>query len=318
MLGAFSALGASCSLWQTESEPEHSITSARRFVLDYEVTLPPEVNPQLGPVQLWVPVPVSDQAQTVDVLASPEGVRWSAADAHGNRFCSLRWTGSEGRTLRWRYRIERREDSLRAGAGERDLTESEVFLNYLDPDSMVPSRGPAVEIAFEMAESTERADFPAAWYQHLLDRIDFSLEQGSGFGSSDYPIVEEFGDSTDFASAFIGGMRYQEFPARFQVGFLLPTTGNSGELVDPHAWAHWYRPERGWFPVDLAAADQDPERERYYFGKLGSNRVAMSSGRDLVLEPAQEGTGLNFFVAGYAEQDGREVRLDTRVRYYDL
>ncbi|MAW59516.1 MAG: hypothetical protein CMJ94_01630 [Planctomycetes bacterium] len=306
-----------CSSWFV-SEDVASLSSTRRFVLDYQVVIPPEVNDQLGPVRIWVPVPVSDGVQTIDVLEAPEGVRWSGPDIHGNRFASLVWMGGE-RELVWSYRVERRQDGGDSAGAERDLGEREAFLHYLDPDVMVPSRGPAVELAFELAEQVERADFPGALFRSIVDQMEYTTEGDVGYGSSDFAAVESVGDAADYAAYFIGGMRYQQYAARFQVGFLLPIERGWGQLSDPHAWAHWYRPDYGWQAVDPGAADLDPDRgAAYYFGTLGSNRVSLSCGRDLVLDPPQQGAPLNFFVAAYGEQDGREVRLETQASYYDL
>lgn len=309
------SLAACTSLFS--SDEYDSLSSERRFLFDYTVEIPAQVNPQLGAVRVWVPVPVSDGVQTVDVLASPEGARWSAPDVHGNRFCSVLWTGGE-RNLRWSYRIARSEDDGDSNGADRVIDEAEAFMLYLDPDVMVPSRGPASEVAFELAEEFERSDFPTALYRHIVDQTELSSGKDVGFGSSDLAAAEGRGDATDYASFFVGAMRYKQFAARFQVGFLLPLERGSGELELPHAWAHWYRPGHGWVPVDSAAADMDPERDAYYYGQLGSNRVSMSCGRDLELSPVQVGSKLNFFVVAYAEQDGREVRLQTKAGFTDL
>ena len=309
------SLAACTSLFS--SDEFDSLSSERRFLFDYTVELPAQVNPQLGAVRVWVPVPVSDGVQSVDVLASPEGARWSAPDEHGNRTCSVLWTGGE-RSLRWSYRIARNEDTGDSNGADRDIDEAEAFMLYLDPDVMVPSRGPASEVAFELAENIERSDFPTALYRHIVDHTEFATGDDVGYGSSDYAAAEGRGDATDYASFYVGAMRYQQFAARFQVGFLLPLEHGSGELEQPHAWAHWFRPGHGWVPVDPAAADLDPDRDAYYYGKLGSNRVSLSCGRDLALSPVQVGSKLNFFVVAYAEQDGREVRLQTKAGYTDL
>lgn len=314
-LGLFGASASCGGLFV--SDEYRSLNTKRRFTLDYEVTLPPAVNEQLGAVRVWVPVPVSDGVQTIDILEAPEGARWSAPDVHGNRFCSVLWQGGE-RTLQWKYRVERREDIGNSNGADRRLEQKEVFLHYLDPDMMVPARGPAAEVAFELGEEFERKDLPAAIYRTVVDSMEYREDRDTGYGSSDFAAVEGYGVAIDYASYFIGALRYHQIAARAQLGFLLPSERGAGELTTPHAWAHWYRPEDGWFPVDAAAADLDPNLDSFYFGELGSNRVSFSCGRDLVLDPPQEGAPLNYFVVAYAEQDGREVRVDTVLRYFDL
>src|SRR4029450_3342146 len=59
----------------------------------------------------------------------------------------------------------------------------------------------------------------------------------------------------------------------------------------------WYEDATGdWHPVDASEADKDPSRKEYFFGTICCNRVALSRGRDLVLEPPQAGEPLNFFI----------------------
>ena len=44
-----------------------------------------------------------------------------------------------------------------------------------------------------------------------------------------------------------------------------------------------------------------------YFGMLPSDRIEFTAGRDLVLEPPQEGGKVNYFIYPYAEVDGVPV-----------
>ena len=47
-----------------------------------------------------------------------------------------------------------------------------------------------------------------------------------------------------------------------------------------------------------------------FFGKLNENRVQFTTGRDIVLEPKQEGPPLNYFVYPYVEVDGKPLAKD--------
>jgi len=57
-------------------------------------------------------------------------------------------------------------------------------------------------------------------------------------------------------------------------------------------------------PVDVSEADKAPERTAEYFGQLTVNRIALTSGRDLVLAPPQHGEPVNFLVRPYVERGG--------------
>jgi hypothetical protein len=49
-----------------------------------------------------------------------------------------------------------------------------------------------------------------------------------------------------------------------------------------------------------------PEKRDYLFGSHDVNRVQFSTGRDLRLNPPQDGKPLNYFVYPYGEDDGQE------------
>jgi hypothetical protein len=52
-----------------------------------------------------------------------------------------------------------------------------------------------------------------------------------------------------------------------------------------------------------------PLRE-YHFGAVDANRIAVGTGRDLVLNPPQAGEPLNYFMYPYAEADGKPLNED--------
>jgi len=52
-----------------------------------------------------------------------------------------------------------------------------------------------------------------------------------------------------------------------------------------------------------------PLRE-YYFGAVDESRIAIGTGRDLVLNPPQSGEPLNYFMYPYAEADGKPLNED--------
>jgi hypothetical protein len=44
-----------------------------------------------------------------------------------------------------------------------------------------------------------------------------------------------------------------------------------------------------------------------YYGKIPSDRIEFTAGRDLTLTPAQEGEPINYFIYPYVEIDGERV-----------
>ncbi len=301
------------------SDLQASLSSSRRFELELEVTLPDNIDVAAGPVRVWVPVPVSDHAQEVDLLQAPQRVRWSPPDRYGNRFAYLLWDGLGARSLRFVYRIHRHQDDGGMDPGDRTMTRAEAYLVYLADEMLVPSSGPAAEIAYQEMEKVGRDQLPGAVYRRVLQEMDYSTEgEGWGHGSADWAAQHQSGDSTDFVAYFTSALRSQDFAVRSQMGYLLPHHQKAGEITRTHSWAHWFRDEHGWQPVDLLEGELDAGRVDYFAEHLGSNRVGLSCGRDLILDPPQSGDALNFFVRAYAEQGGGEVTVVTRLRYRDL
>ena len=117
----------------------------------------------------------------------------------------------------------------------------------------------------------------------------------------------KYGNCSDFHSLFTSMARASNIPARFHYGFSLKPDGTTAA----HCWAEFKDPEKGWFPVDISEArkvvEKEPAKANYYFGTLSENRVRLSTGRDIVLDPKQAGEPLNFFYAPYVEIDGKSV-----------
>jgi transglutaminase superfamily protein len=300
------------------SEQSASRMASRRFEFDFVVTIPENLNTELGPVRIWVPVPVSDGAQTIDILRAPVDTTWSGVDEHGNRIAYLVWQVGGPRELHWTYRVERRQSSGGIETGDRFLTAEQVALLYLDSDNLVPVRGPVVEVADEVLEEVGRDQLPRAMYDRILQDLHYGSDGYAGHGATEFGLSEGYGDSTDYTAYWISALRSQDFAARFQIGYALPFERGAGQIKQYHAWGHYYDSAQGWVPVDLLNGDLDPDSADYFFGHLGSNQIGMSCGRDLVLSPPQESSKLNYFVAAYAEQAGREISVLTQVAYRDL
>ena len=79
-----------------------------------------------------------------------------------------------------------------------------------------------------------------------------------------------------------------------------------------HCWAYVWIEGQGWMPVDISEADKHPEKTDFFFGTLDADRVTMTGGRDLELEPAPAEGTLNFFIYPYAEVDGKKLDKVTR------
>ena len=102
-------------------------------------------------------------------------------------------------------------------------------------------------------------------------------------------------------------------PARFSIGFPIPSERGHGIIAGYHCWAEFYAKGIGWIPIDASEAAKDPSKREYFFGAHDENRVEFTRGRDLQLMPRQAGDPLNYFVYPYAEANGKPVEDLDRV-----
>ena len=125
------------------------------------------------------------------------------------------------------------------------------------------------------------------------------------------------GNCTDFHSLFISLARAEGIPARFEIGFPVPG-GAEGTIPGYHCWAEFFVNGVGWVPVDISEAWKDPKKHDYFFGALDANRVQFTIGRDLTLQPKQDGGPLNYFIYPYVEVDGKPFDgIEKRFSYHE-
>ena len=177
---------------------------------------------------------------------------------------------------------------------------------FLEPDRLVPIDGRMKELADENTRgkqgTVERAH---ALYDYVFQTVRYD-KSGTGWGRGDSLWVcdAKHGNCTDFHSLFISLARAEGIPARFEIGFPVPT-GTEGTIPGYHCWAEFFVNGVGWVPVDISEAWKDPKKHDYFFGTLDANRVQFSVGRDLTLQPKQDGGPLNYFIYPYVEVDGK-------------
>ena len=173
---------------------------------------------------------------------------------------------------------------------------------------LVPVTGLPADLAVKVTEGkTQPLDKARAIYDYVFTTMRYD-KTGTGWGHGDvlYACDAKKGNCTDFHSLFIAMARSQGIPARFEIGFPLPPDKHSAEIAGYHCWSDFYIDGKGWIPVDISEAWKHPEKRDYFFGSHDVNRVQFSMGRDLRLNPPQEGKPLNYFVYPYVEVDGQE------------
>ena len=176
-------------------------------------------------------------------------------------------------------------------------------------DKLVPTTGLPAELAVKQVADVKGGDYEKgrAIYQYVLANMSYD-KTGTGWGHGDtlYACSAKHGNCTDFHSLFISMARSQRIPARFEIGFPIPSDKHSGDIAGYHCWADFHTQEHGWVPVDISEAWKHPEQREFFFGHWDDNRVQFSVGRDITLSPKQDGEPLNYFVYPYVEVDHKE------------
>ena len=280
-------------------------------------------------VDLWIPIPRSDDSQTVRIIEEsiPPGASIHVESTYGNRMLHRRVTApfspeDLASTLRFEiFRSEIVKAGAKALAPTRRAPSPAEMERYLKPNAMVPLEGPLARIAGELALSpADPLKTGKSIYDYVVATMAYDKSKpGWGRGDVLWACDSQTGNCSDFHSVFIGLARTQAIPALFEIGFPLPPERGRGEIAGYHCWAWFHVPEIGWIPVDASEADKHPELENYYFGALSADRVSFSRGRDLQLVPPQQGPPLNFFVYPYVEVDGRpHEKVEKLFAYQDL
>ncbi len=159
---------------------------------------------------------------------------------------------------------------------------------------------------------------PRALYDYVLARMDYDKTvPGWGHGDSERACEVGKGNCTDFHSLFMSLARAQGIPAYFEMGYATTPKGEIDKVGGYHCWA-WYYKDGAWNPVDISEADQQPEKENFFFGHLDADRISFSKGRDVKLE-GMEGPPLNYLPPGaYVEVDGLPLADVTRTITYEV
>jgi transglutaminase-like putative cysteine protease len=281
-------------------------------------------------VRVWIPVPQTDQHQTVRVVAVKAPVKtWITEEPeYGNRmmYAEIQNSSASKAEFTLEYKITRREYSRGDYAQLKRIDQRPGVVlasmnRLIEPDNLIPTDGRIKELAVEVTGSQSGAVAKAkAAYDYLFATMRYD-KTGTGWGRGDavWACDAKHGNCTDFHSPFIGMLRADGIPARFDIGFPLPENKDKGDIAGYHCWAEFHAPKSGWVPVDISEAWKAKQKEDYFFGSVDANRVQFSTGRDIALSPKQDGPALNYFVYPYVEVDGKPYdKLDKQFSFEEV
>ena len=274
-------------------------------------------------VRVWIPVAQTNEDQTVDnvVFDAPSAAKAELnADDQGNCMLYVEWDADaepEARVASVSFHASRdaisRPDFVEEGDVPEDLAQ------YLEPASMIVIDGEVKALADDITkDETSVLGKARAIYDWIIANMNRDNDvKGCGTGDVCTLINTKAGKCTDINSVFVALCRASGIPAREMFGIRM----NADDITkNQHCWAQFYLPGTGWVgadPADVLKAvltnswdkeqAETKELQEFYWGGNDEKRVELSSGRDIVLNPAQDGEPLNNFGYPYAEVDGEVV-----------
>lgn len=295
----------------------------RNVSISYKLALP-EVPVGAKTVDVWIPMPSTNERQTVKLLneSALTGGRITTDKKYGNRMYYRRFNAPfadvAGDTdkdvppiqIELLYDVEVREatvDAAKKLVSTKQVRPGQELAPYMGDLAMIPIEGRISQLArgIEMPEG-EPLRTGRAIYDYLIDTMVYNYKApGAGVGDAVLACDSKTGDCTDYHSVFIGVCRWRGIPADHVFGLPIPPENSEGEIRYAHCWARFWVDGIGWIPIDASRADKYPEDREYYFGTLGTTWVTLSHGRDVVLEPPQQGEPENMFHAPVVEVDGK-------------
>ena len=268
-----------------------------------------------GLLRLWIPVPQDSPAQEIRALAFETGFHWELRrePKYGNTMVIFEIPDPPATvTIPMTFTCTRQEIRTDFDAVAEDGVDAPgAHAAFLGDDSLVVVDERIRRIAADAVNGKPTTLGKArALYDSVVERMTYDKTQvGWGHGDSGFACDVGKGNCTDFHALFNALCRAEGIASGFEIGLFLPYDWDSqAELSGYHCWAAFRVPGRTWIPVDISEADKNPGMKDYLFGGQTPNRVTLSTGRDIVLEPPQSGGPLNYFIDPYAEVDGKPVK----------
>jgi transglutaminase-like putative cysteine protease len=269
-------------------------------------------------VDCWIPVPTSNDRQTVEVLAADQDHgRFTTEAKYGNKMYYRHFVldkDNPGDTVKITlvYKITLDEKSV-PEAKQLSLASEPVAAQpapnamgvYLTAARLIPLQGPIEALGEKLSLSDQPIRAARQIYDYLIANMVYNYQApGAGHGDAVWACNSRTGDCTDYHSIFIGVCRASGIPADHVFGIPLRAQEGRGTAAYWHCWARFWAGQPGWITIDASEAAKHPELREYNFGTLSNTYLTLSHGRDVMLEPAQKGPLLNIFADPYVEADG--------------
>ncbi len=287
---------------------QENATTGFRFEFTYQVFFP-----VANKIEAWIPLPSSGPFQTVEKTQIQTGQRYvvETDSLYGNSILHFPpFQTLKPETLTVKFQIHRYE--ARSYAQPLDERTRSLFVRAYEK---VPLNETFRNIADSLFQLNNKKGKRV--YNYILEHMEYD-KSGIGWGQGDAQYACDIGkgNCTDYHSFFNALVRSEEIPARFHIGFSIPS-GNEELISGYHCWTEYY--DSGtWIPVDISEADKHPRLTDYYFGRLDNRRVSFTVGRDIPLPGGKPGDQANFLVYPYVKINDRVSGVGTQFSFKRL
>ncbi|MFY9949065.1 MAG: transglutaminase-like domain-containing protein, partial [Candidatus Sulfotelmatobacter sp.] len=238
---------------------------SRHFTFHYAFTIK-----NLSPgekIKVWIPAAHSDAYQEVKIISAKGDLllKKTRELKYGNQ---IYYAETDSAKPELHFDIEYdvlRHERIALGPSTPHLVSVSLSpaerQEDLQPDVLVPVTGLPADLAVKVTHGKIQAlDKARAIYDYVFTTMRYD-KTGTGWGHGDvlYACDAKKGNCTDFHSLFIAMARSQGIPARFEIGFPLPSDQHSAEIAGYHCWSDFYIDGNGWIPVDISEAWKHPE-----------------------------------------------------------
>lgn len=276
-------------------------------------------------VSWWIAYPGDDRFQEVldlDVVSAPGDWKVVREPDHGNRFILVTVKNPKTPSLdaTIEFTLRRRAvhvDVDPSRVGPLTETHRRLFVDELRGDAPHMTANADIRALADKACGAETN--LALQAKALLAAVASSADHYSkdptkpkcSVGDAAACMAKGGGCCTDLHSLFISMARARGIPARLEMGYRLQEK-NEGKEVDPgyRCWVEYFLPGYGWIPADIVEADAEGGLgPAEWFNGLTDRRLWLNEGREFDLAGRKSPSRVNTMVIGYAELDGKPVRV---------
>ncbi len=289
-------------------------------------------------VRLWIPYPISDHHQKISAIKISGDYVESAVYTDQRSSVPMlfaRWEkGAKSRKLTFVFQVDRQEVIRRDFPSTQPAWDPGDYAEYLKATSLAPLTGSVKELADKITkEKTTVIAKTHAIYDWILQNMYRDpATYGCGTGDVCSLLERPGGKCVDIHSVFVALARAAGVPSREVFGIRLAKKGSQDVSTWQHCWAEFFVPGYGWVPADPADVRKamltqklkltDPkivELRKYYWGAIDPYRVQVGTGRDLTLNPPQEGKPVSYLMYPFAQVGDKTIdSVNPKTFKYDI